>query len=93
MAKAVWLETTSALTPSLSFDTCYEYYDKDYVTSDPTEKYFGRQDKNSQFGFSLTHEARRFDWGLEYEFTNLDSTDSSRDETSHDVKLVIEGKF
>ena len=87
------LETTSFLTPSLVFETKYELYDKAYATSDPSASYFGRNDDYKQLGFSLIYKASRFAWGLECDFTKLDSSDSRKDESGHDVMLVLDGRF
>ena len=81
--RTFFLETTSKLNSVFSLVTKYEFYDKDYVTSGPAEKYFGREDKNNQFGFSAKYKTPRLEWGLDYNFTQFGSTDTDRNETSH----------
>ena len=89
----LWVETELKLSSAWWFDTKYEFYHKDYVTADPTGKYFGRQDKYKQFSFSITNRAHHMDWGLKYKFENLNSIDLGRDETSHDIRMVVEARF
>jgi len=88
-----YLETESIINSAWSLVTRYEFYNKDYVTSEPTEKYFGREDKFNQLGFSAKYKTLRLEWGLDYFFKHLGSTDTDQSEASHNILLTAKTAF
>ena len=91
--RTFYFEMKSNLNSVWKLKTRYELYDKDYVTLDPTEKYFGREDKYNQLGFSAKYKTLRLEWGLDYVFKHLGSTDTDNSEADHNFLLTADVVF
>jgi len=91
--RTFYFEMESRLNSVWSLETRFELYNKDYVTLDLTEKYFGREDTYNQFGFSAKYKTLRLEWGLDYVFKHLGSTDTDQIEANHNILLTADVMF
>ncbi len=91
--RTFYFKMESILNSVWKLETSYEFYNNDYVTLDPTEKYFGREDKFNQLWFSAKYKTLRVEWGLDYIFNHLGSTNTEQSEASHNILLTADIVF
>ena len=91
--RTFYFKMESILNSVWKLETSYEFYNNDYVTLDPTEKYFGREDKFNQLWFSAKYKTLRLEWGLDYIFNHLGSTNTEQIEASHNILLTADIVF